>query len=157
MKNICWIISVTMIFIGVLSCDREKVYEDFVTIDQQKWNAAAPVRFNVNISDTANVHNIHLIIRNTAQYQFSNLYLFVTTQAPNGSILKDTTEIIMANEHGKWLGEGAGAAYTLEFPYKEKIKFPLKGIYLFQIEQAMWISDLMHISHIGLRIERSEK
>jgi gliding motility-associated lipoprotein GldH len=157
MKNICLIVSVVIFSFGFLSCDREKVYEEFFTLDQQKWDHKAPVLFNVNVSDTLSAHNIYVIIRNTGQYQYSNLYLFITTQAPNGNILKDTTEVILANERGKWLGTGSGAAYTLKFPYKEKIKFPAKGIYRFQIEQAMWVDNLKHISHVGLRIERSEK
>jgi gliding motility-associated lipoprotein GldH len=154
MRKICLIVSLIII---CLSCDKQKVYEQFSTIDHQNWSNSAPLHFNVNINDTASAHNIYIIVRNTGQYEYSNLYLFVTTHSPNGNVLRDTTEIMLANEHGKWLGKGSAAAFTLSYAYKEKIRFPVRGIYQFDIEQAMWIKELRHISHLGLRIEKSEQ
>ena len=68
---------------------------------------------------------------------------------------RDTVEIILADEHGKWQGKGAASVFTLYYPYQTNIRFPLRGIYTFDIEQAMWIKDLKHISDIGLRIEKA--
>jgi gliding motility-associated lipoprotein GldH len=140
-----------------LSCDRERVYEQFITIKDQSWNSNDILHFNVNINDTASAHNVFIAVRNTGQYEYSNLFMFITAHSPNGSLTRDTTEIILANEHGKWLGKGSAAVYTLYYPYRQNIRFPLRGIYQFDIEQAMWIKDLKHVSHIGLRIERANK
>ena len=71
--------------------------------------------------------------------------------------LRDTTEIILADDHGKWLGKGSASMYTLVLSLSENIRFPLRGIYQFDIEQAMWIKDLKHISDIGLRIEKADQ
>jgi gliding motility-associated lipoprotein GldH len=107
----------------------------------------------VNINDTVSAYNLYVITRNTGQYEYSNLYLFITAHSPDGNQVRDTAEILLANENGKWLGKGS-SAFTLKYPYRKNIKFPLRGIYRFDIEQAMWVEDLKHISHVGLRIEK---
>lgn len=138
----------------VVSCDRQKVFEQFRSIPGHSWNNEDRVQFNVNITDTASSHNVLLVVRNTGQYEYSNLYLFVTAISPDGNVLRDTTEIILADERGKWLGKGSAAVFTLYYPFRRNIRFPIKGIYQFTIEQAMWVKDLRYISDVGLRIER---
>jgi len=136
-----------------LSCDKYGVYEKFVSIEGQSWNSSSILHFDVNMADTSQAYDVLLSVRNTGNYEFSNLYLFVTAHSPNGSFVRDTVEIILADEHGKWLGKGAASVFTTYHPYRKNIKFPLRGIYTFDIEQAMWIKDLKSITDIGLRIE----
>lgn len=139
------------------SCDKQRVFEQFITLSKQSWNNSEILHFNVNITDTVEAHNVYIAVRNTGQYEYSNLYLFVTARAPNGSQTRDTTEIILANEHGKWQGKGSASMFTLYYPFRQNIRFPMRGIYQFDIEQAMWIKDLKHVSDIGLRIEKADK
>jgi len=146
---------VTVIILASLSCDRQKVFEQYHPIPEHRWNNTEVVNFNVTITDTISAHNVQIAVRNTGQYEYSNLYLFVTAVSPDGSSVRDTTEIMLADEHGKWLGKGSAAVYTLYYPYRQNIRFPIRGIYRFTIEQAMWIRDLEHISDVGLRIEKA--
>jgi gliding motility-associated lipoprotein GldH len=139
------------------SCDKQRVYEQFVTIEGKSWDNSDVIKFNVNIEDTVTLQNVYLAIRNTGQYEYSNLYVFVTAVSPNGVQSRDTTEITLADPRGKWLGKGSASVYTLYYPFREHIRFPLRGIYQFRIEQAMWIKDLKHISDVGLRIEKVSK
>lgn len=139
-----------------LSCDKYGVYEKYVSIEGKSWNRADILHFNVNMSDTAQAYDVLLGVRNTGDYEFSNLYLFVTAHSPNGNFVRDTVEVILADERGKWLGKGAASVFTTYHPYRQNIKFPLRGIYTFDIEQAMWIKDLKSITDIGLRIEIPE-
>jgi gliding motility-associated lipoprotein GldH len=152
MKKAYLIIIIVMLS---FSCDRQSVFEEFKPIEGQFWNSNDVMHFNVNINDTTESHNVYISVRNTGDYEYSNLYLFVTAHSPNGSQVRDTVEITLADERGKWLGKGAASIFTLYHPYRQNIRFPLRGIYIFDIEQAMWIKNLKHISHIGLRIEKS--
>jgi gliding motility-associated lipoprotein GldH len=151
MKKGCLIF---LVLILSLSCDRQRVFEEFRPIKGQTWNSNEVMHFNVNINDTTTAHNVYISIRNTGDYEYSNIYLFVTAHSPNGSQVRDTIEITLADEHGKWLGKGAASIFTLYHPYRENIRFPFHGIYQFDLEQAMWIKDLKHISNIGLRVEK---
>ena len=146
---------IILIFI-CFSCDRKKVFEEFSPIEGQSWNINEIKHFYVNIPDTTETYNVLISIRNTGKYEYSNLYVFVTVHSPDGNTIRDTVEIALADERGKWLGEGAASMFTLYHSFRQNIKFPLHGIYTFDIEQAMWIKDLKNISDVGLRIEKSD-
>ncbi len=137
------------------ACDRNRVFEKNLRIPDAEWVNSNVPYFSVNISDTTAAHNIYINVRNTGKYRYSNLYLFVTTKAPNGNILRDTMDIVLANDRGKWLGKGIGDIYFNQVPYKRNIRFPYRGIYTFEIEQAMRVDTLNDITDIGLRVEKA--
>jgi gliding motility-associated lipoprotein GldH len=138
------------------SCRKKTEYEEFVAVPDV-WNNRNLLHFNVNITDTVTSDNVFISVRHSGKYEFSNLYLFVTARSPNGSVKRDTVEIVLADAHGKWMGKGAASVFTRYYPYKTNIRFPVPGIYTFTIEQAMWIRDLKNISHIGMMIEKAGK
>ena len=138
------------------ACRKKTEFEEFVAIPDA-WNNSNLVHFNVNITDTITPQNVYISVRHSGKYEFSNLYLFVTAESPNGNVKRDTVEMVMADEHGKWQGKGAASVFTLYYPYRTNIRFPVAGIYTFTIEQAMWIRDLKNISNIGLMIEKAGK
>jgi len=138
----------------LLCCGGNPVFEEFISLPET-WNSSNVMHFNANITDTATSQNVYISVRNTGKYEYSNLYLFVTAHSPNGNTQRDTVEIVLADQHGKWLGKGAASVFTLYYPYKTNIRFPIRGIYTFDIEQAMWIKNLKNISDIGLRIEKA--
>lgn len=140
----------------ILSCDSSKYYEEFVPIPDDTWNREKILSFDVNISDTSTAYNIYIYVRNLSRYEYSNLYLFVTAHSPDGYMVRDTIETILADESGKWLGQGAASIFTLKYPYRTHIRFPVRGIYTFDLEQAMRVQDLKFISDMGLRIEKAE-
>lgn len=152
MKNMLLILTLLGVF-G--ACHSNRVYEEFVRVPDP-WNNEKVLHFNVNITDTAKAQDVYLSVRNTGKYGFSNLYLFVTAHSPNGTSVRDTIELVLADAHGKWLGKGAASVFTLYHPYRKNIRFPLRGIYTFDIEQAMWVSDLSNITDIGLMIEHAK-
>jgi len=139
----------------IIACDKNLVFEEFESIPDNTWNMNTLVHFNVNINDTSELYNVFINIRTTDNYQYSNLYLFVSTNAPNGYVQRDTIELTLADEYGKWLGKGTAGIKTLNFPYLQNIRFPYIGIYTFEIEQAMRVTDLKSVKNIGLRVETS--
>jgi gliding motility-associated lipoprotein GldH len=139
----------------ILSCDKNAIYDKSITIPHHVWSYTDTLLYYVNIADTLHSHNIYVNIRNSHNYQYSNVFLFISTFAPNGHSLKDTVEITLADKSGKWIGKGAGNVFSLQVPYKRNIKFPYMGIYLFEIQHAMWNKDLPGIIDVGLRVEKA--
>jgi gliding motility-associated lipoprotein GldH len=146
---------VILVFLICLSCgSRRSVFEKFIPVEGNSWNSSQIIQFDVNIPDSTETHNVYIMIRNTSRYHFSNLFLFTTVHAPDGSFIRDTIEITLADEKGKWLGKGAASIFTTYYPYRTNIRFPLPGIYVFDIEQAMWEENLKDINDVGLKIEK---
>ncbi len=137
------------------SCDPDCVYEKNIRIPDGIWDKDAPVRFEVIIRDTITPHNIYINVRNTGMYPVSNLYLFITTTAPSGHSIKDTVQVILADEKGKWLGKGLGDIWDMQRLYKKNVRFAQKGMYIFEYEQAMRMKKLPFILDVGLRVEKS--
>jgi gliding motility-associated lipoprotein GldH len=145
-----------LLLLIICSCDANRVYEKNVTLPEKVWDKENELSFDVEIDDTVSSHNIYVNIRNASHYSYSNLYLFVTTTAPSGAAIRDTFECILADEKGKWLGEGLGDIWDNQIPFKRNVRFPLKGIYRFNLTQAMRQDQLPFIMDAGIRIERIE-
>jgi len=137
------------------SCDPDRVYEKNIRIPDGIWDRNDPVYFEVIIQDTITPHNLYINVRNTGMYPVSNLYLFITTTAPSGHSVKDTVQVILADEKGKWLGKGLGDIWDLQRLYKQNVRFAQKGMYIFEYEQAMRIEKLPFILDVGLRVEKN--
>ncbi len=152
--HLFFLCAVIMAVFLISSCDNNAVYDRNISIPEFSWNFKDTLSYNVNIADTSHAHNIYLNIRNSESYQYSNIFLFVSTYAPTGYFLKDTFEIRLADKSGKWFGRGVGNIYSLQVLYKREIRFPYKGIYLFEIQHAMWNKDLKGIADVGLRVEK---
>ncbi|MCE3228541.1 MAG: hypothetical protein K0S32_3092 [Bacteroidetes bacterium] len=133
------------------------VYSKYEKFSNNEWHAKDKATFDVDIVDTTSLNNISLMIRHADSYPFSNIILFVTTKYPDGKMLQDTMEIMMANSKGEWQGSGAGDIFDLKIPVKKNVRFPLKGKYQFQFEQGMRSDPLPLIMDFGFEIEKSDK
>jgi gliding motility-associated lipoprotein GldH len=147
------LISIFCGLIVLLSCDPGRVYEKNIKVPDGIWDKDNKLSFEVFIDDTLSGHNLYVNVRNTSLYPFSNLYLFIETTAPSGHTIRDTVEVILANERGKWLGSGLGDIWDLQQVYKENVRFAQRGNYSFQYQQAMRMDKLPFILDSGLRIE----
>ena len=121
-----------------------------------KWEMNNIVKLDAEIKDTTSLHNIYINIRNAGGYQFSNLYLFLTTGTPQGEEARDTLELTLADDHGKWLGDGSGDIWDNRILFKRKFRFPEAGVYHFELQQAMRVNPLLQIMDAGMRIEKAD-
>lgn len=136
------------------SCNRNIVYTKYIEFENNEWFAKNKAVFDVEIEDNQSLNNISLMIRHADSYPYSNVFLFVTTTYPDGKIMKDTMEIVLANSKGEWQGSGAGDIFDFKVPVKKNVKFPLIGKYKFEFEQAMRTDPLPLIMDFGFEIEK---
>lgn len=139
---------------SLLSCDPLRVYDKFKDIENAKWNKNEHVKFDVRIDDTLSYNNVYINIRNSGDYKYSNIYLFMSTIYPSQKISVDTIECTLANKEGKWLGKGLGDIKDNQMLLKKNVRFHQAGIYTFKFEQAMRVDDLEGIKSVGIRIEK---
>lgn len=151
-------ILIVVISTVLLSCDGNKVFEEYIEVDGANWKKENIANFSFNITDTVNPHNLYLNIRNTGDYPKSNLYIFVKIKGPDGNFNVDTVNCQLADKRGKWLGKGVGDLWDLKIPYIGGFKFTQSGEYNVSFEQAMRVEDgLKGITDVGLRVEKTEK
>ncbi len=138
----------------MISCDSKRMFEENFAIEKETWNVHNRVKFELTISDLVPHYNVYLNVRNAPEYPYSNLYLFLNTGYPDGKISRDTLELTLADYDGRWLGSGMGSVKFSRFLLQKGIQFRQKGIYHFELEQAMRVNELKGIRDIGLRIEK---
>lgn len=155
-RNLNLVIAGLSVFI-FLACNPDRVYEDNVRIPGNKWSRYNIPEFEVEITDTITLYNLHVNLRNTGEYPRSNIFLFISATAPGGAFNRDTIELVLAEPSGKWKGKGFGSIWQNQFPYRQNVRFAEKGIYNFKIEQAMRMDDLPGITDVGLQIEKSKQ
>lgn len=143
-------------FVLALACtDKSIVFEGFETADKNGWNYKEPVEFSVELM-TKKELNMSVVIRNTTDFNFSNLWLFVTTLSPSGVVSKDTISCVLADDYGYWLGKGFSGLYLSEHLVKNQKLFE-KGEWLFSIEQGMREDTIQGIQEVGLVLKEIEK
>ena len=141
----------------LMSCGRNVVFTDSLAMQGKTWRLRDIPVFNIPIKDTLNSNNIYFIIRTGSSYPYRNIYLFVTTTAPDGKSLTDTLQYDLADEKGNWYGKGFGDIHELKLPYKSNVFFPVSGEYEINIQHGMRIEDLKGVYDFGLRVEKTLK
>ncbi|MBX7094640.1 MAG: gliding motility lipoprotein GldH [Flavobacteriales bacterium] len=138
------------------SCGEAAFFDKSEAIEGESWNWNNPVEFNVDVKDTVNAFDFYLKLRTTKGYEYSNIFVFVTTTFPDGKMKKDTVECPLADESGAWYGKSSGSLIDNKILFSHKRIFPQQGNYKFIIEQAMREKELSEIADVGLLIEKSK-
>lgn len=150
-KKLVYIVLVTVL---LASCSNDKLYNESVVIPDAKWDMNIIPFFDVTVSDTLSDYAFYLNIRHLENYRYSNLYVFLHTEFPNGNITHDTIECTFARPDGSWMSKGSGTIRSAKILLNPALRFPLSGIYHFEIEQAMRDEVLNGITDIGLCFEK---
>ena len=149
-----WLLGLLMFLL--YNCNSNVIHRESKDIPDSEWKKNNILSYNFKIKDTLQPYNLYLNIRNTSKYQFRNLFLFIETTSPQGNTVRDTFECILADEKGRWYGKGWGDLYENKIPYKQYIRFPRKGTYGIEIQQAMRRTNLKNITDIGIVIEEAK-
>ena len=142
-----------LLSIALQSCDQNRFFEQNQEITNEKWSFQEGKYFEVNIADTNTLFNFYLNIRNTNNYAYANMYVFIETTFPDLEIANDTIELQLANVNGKWLGEGNGKYKYNHFILRKAMRFGQIGSYKFGIIHGMRTDTLLGISDVGIRLE----
>ena len=162
-RNNIWI--ALILGITICSCDTNRVYDEYKSVPNQ-WNKDSVISFKVTPPDSINGYNLFINLRNTNDYKYSNLFLIVEMDYPNGKTVKDTLEYKMADPNGKLLGTGFTDVKENKLwykGYKAPFVFNETGEYEVKVQQAMrqngqigGIDNLEGITDVGFRIEQTK-
>lgn len=142
---------------GLSSCDSSNVvFERNTSLPGATWSAAHPVLFEFEASDTITLHNMYINLRHGEGYPYSNIYMFVDLEFPNGKHSIDTLECTLADPTGRWLGKGLGDVYESRYLFKHRKSFPMSGHYKVAVNYAMRPPEMKEIYDIGFRLEKAD-
>lgn len=140
-----------------ISCDSPVVFEKYKNFEDEKWNTDSVINFDYIINDTISKYKFELNLRHSVDYEYQNLFLFITFEST-----RDTIELLLADKRGRWFGNGIGDMREVKTLLKEGQSFFTKGSKSIQIEQAMRygpkqkITNLNFIDAVGIRIIKTQ-
>ncbi|MCQ2344917.1 MAG: gliding motility lipoprotein GldH [Paludibacteraceae bacterium] len=143
-----------LILISILaSCGRGVIYEESQSVDRNGWRIDSVKRFEFEVQDTTQFYNISILVRNTGDYEYQNLWFFIESVRPDMVYSSDTAQLFLADDFGRWIGSGIGSIYSALYEYKDSVKFGQKGKYLLNIRHGMRTDSLTGITDIGVKIK----
>ncbi len=148
----------TILFVLLLaaSCSSDIIYSEYKPIPHEGWNADSIVPFTFEITDSIGHYDIIISVRHTQQYAYQNMWLFVNGITPTGQPT-DSIEFFVADNRGKWLGNGWGDLREMPVLYMQDVVFPRTGEYHIGIQQGMREEYLKAVNDIGVIIQKSEQ
>jgi gliding motility-associated lipoprotein GldH len=148
---------VAVLLMVLTACTGDVVYREYKTFNDNAWRANEPATFEVTIHDTLSLCDISLMVRHADSYPYNNVFLFVTSSYPDGRVLRDTMEVVLANSKGEWLGSGMGDLFDFKVPVKRNVRFPRSGKYTFAFVQARRVDPLPLILDFGFEIRKVKR
>lgn len=145
---------IVIMLVLVQACDSGKVYDEYRPVNPEGWYKEDTLVFKAEINDTSQLYNLVFNVRHTTGYRYRNLYFFTQTHFPNGRMVEDTIELMLAEKSGKWFGSGFGAVRHAKIMVMQRARFQYEGEYRFEVRQAMRSDSLKGIEDIGIRIEK---
>lgn len=138
----------------LLSCKYDVLYDQYQIIENTVWSKDKEYYFTFMVEDIDVPYDITLEIRNNNQYPYQNLWLFCGEERPVGPLKRDTIECMLADDYGKWYGQGI-SLFQLSIPLRRNYRFSHKGQYTFSFNQGMRDDHLKGIQELGLKVAKS--
>ena len=154
-RNISVFMGLAML-LGLGSCDNNMIYDENIAVGDNVWTFDDIKTFEFDVSDTISPVNIFVNLRTTTEYQYSNIYVFLYSEYPNGATNKDTLEFLLAKPDGEWYGDNTGTIVEFKGLIATGGRFSTAGKYRFQIQHAMREKELPEVIDVGMRVEIME-
>lgn len=149
-------VAVCMVTLVVVSaaCTNINIYERTEYFPTHTWADSVKPSFTFNITDTTRPYNLYIVLRHTDAYHFNNMWVNVTTQAPQGKPETQMLELPLATNANGWLAKGMDDIFEHririnQYPVNLKL-----GTYQFTLQHTMRENPLTNVLNAGIRVER---
>ncbi len=140
------------LLLTLLSCGELPVYEKSYSFDDNKWEQDVKPTFSVDIKNIEKEYNFTLSLRTTTDYKYNNLWVFMKTQSPDGTTAREPFEIKIVDPNGNWIGNKTGSIVETSLFFRKR-KLPLKGTYIFTLEQGITFSEIDEVVDISFIVD----
>lgn len=137
---------------GLFSCTRINQYHEYHPVQKAGWYADSMLVFQYEATDTLQEYSIELNIRHQSEYPYQNLWIFSSLTDKDSVSIKDSINLFLADDQGRWQGSGLGIVYHYSKIIYPAFRFSKKGKYNFELKHGMRDSILTGIREAGLKI-----
>lgn len=145
----------TLILSGLIACKDQPLIDSNEPLAKRQWFRENEPAFIVKVDNPAVAYDLFVNVRNSIDYQFSDIFLQVQQKMPDSSSTLYAIKIKMTNREGLWIGTGSGNLYSQQVRFLTNYHFPDTGNYVFKIKQNMRVNPIEGINDVGIRIAES--
>jgi gliding motility-associated lipoprotein GldH len=146
--------SLMLLVLGITSCNFDKVYDDYVDLENQVWHVDSLPHFEFEIADASQTYQIEYKVRYALGYPYQNLYVTYYLEDDDQNLISsDLQEItLFDSKTGEPRGSGLGDIFDYQVPGLPSVKFPEAGKYHFRLKQFMRQEELPFIMSVGIAV-----
>lgn len=133
------------------SCSNDTLFDQVENFQSKTWVQDDQIVFEVDVQDTIQPFDFEITLRTSTDYAYSNLWMYISSKAPDNVTSKVAQRINIARPDGSWIGKASGTIVESKLIYKTQ-SFPYKGKYTFTIKQATQMEKISGVLDLGLRI-----
>jgi gliding motility-associated lipoprotein GldH len=150
--------SILGLWIGfmLVSCNGNELVNASQSMGEVGWIQKNKFEIPFVITDTNQVYDMKVAIRQTNTYSFYNLYFIADISREDGLNFKkaEAEAIFYDAKSGKPKGSGLGDIYSHSYTLFKHLKFPKSGSYRIRIQQNMRIDTLEGIVSVGASLTK---
>ena len=147
------IVAVLAAVSALTGCSSKTAYSRYLNIPSDGWQQDSVLTYDVAITDSLATYSVVLSLRHTPAYPYQNIWFFVQNETSGQT---DTLEYYLADQRGRWLGNGFGDRKEMPCLLYEHVRFPKGGIYRYAVRQGMRQEWLRGVTEVGLIVEKEQ-
>lgn len=146
---------VSMSVVLLSACDKGVYHVQSHNFKNERWSNQDTAYFEVMAEDTLSLMNFYLKLRTSTAYLYSNLWVYLQTEAPDGSVSSEAQRINIANPDGSWIGNTSGSIVNSSLVFARQ-HFPIKGLYKFKVVQATSLNEIENVLDLTMEVQKAE-
>ena len=148
------------LYLGIIllltACTGSTMYSHYEHLPLSGWHADSAVTYDFVITDTLHTYDLVINLRHTERYPNQNFWVFAALYHDSLLLSADTLDYFLADQRGRWLGNGFGNQRDMPMLYKHQYQFQNAGEYHLYLRHGMRDTLLIGVSDIGFSIEKFE-
>lgn len=153
------ILMLLMVALVSSACNQNRVYHEYVDLDDRHWLVNTKPEFTFTVEDTLSRYNVYCNLRNSTHYPYSRIFIRYSLQDSTGAELQKKLlhDYLFDAKSGKPFGRsGLGDLYDHQLLMLNNYQFKHSGPYKIQFEQFMRTDTLAGVLSVGLAVEKIE-
>ena len=134
------------------------MYYRYHHIDKGRWYRDSTLIFTLGSDKVSqgNQYSFRIELSSNRSYPYRDLWLGVGHNLTDTLFHVDTLRVLLADEHGKWIGSGVGGLNQFSVPYLMNLSPAARDSvtgYTVWIKQVMGDNPLHGVEKVGLKVE----
>ena len=149
---IIFLLSVCMV---ASSCKHKPIYEKYLKMKNSTWDRFTIQQYDIPIEDVGKSYDFTLSVRNTSQFQYDDLPVYVILTTTSGEERMREVHLTL-HENGKLVGTPNGKIFQVQTPLWKNINISEKGKCKITLENIIPKIQTDGIDEIGIIVTRSQ-